>query len=191
MKVTTMCDPVVLDIAAKYGIAIKGHDYKIPIAIPRRFQGPAYQGCDPKRRTLYFVESPYSDVEHYLHELVHVVVQTPWWSIKKTPEELLLLQFERSLAKSTLEDRAYKKVVRWQEETNVEIAGKYRSLGELSNYTSQPFWRMGYKICRRVGLLDAKNRPTYRWPDWSQIEEQKDALLAYIKSYGSTPLPKI
>ncbi len=185
-----MGEYVISDLCERYGVTQVWVTSSTDI--PDRFGGPMGQGCNPKKKLVYYHEGPMAAIEHYLHELVHVICQTPWWPITKTPEDILLFQFERALANATLEDWAYAGVVEWQHQTAVAISGRFPGdlcLGDIQPYENQPFWALGYAICRRVGLLDAKNRPTYRWPDWSRIEDQKDTIFQYFRSKARSPLP--
>lgn len=195
MPVRRMSDTIINKLAKRYGIEIR---WVPAMSIPRRFGGPMGQGCDPKRRVLYFENDKFHEgaVEHYLHELVHCIVQAPWrsWSITKTPEELLLFQFERALADATLEAWACEQVRDWQSETGIWIAGRYPGdlcLGDLAGYAEEPFWSYGYALCRRLGLLDARNRPTFQWPDWDRIAPLKDAIMKHFHTKAQSPLPPL
>jgi hypothetical protein len=191
MPVRRMSDSVVLQIAARYGVTVKRVREH---GVPARYRGPEGQGCNPAKRLLYVEETEWAEIEHALHELVHIIVQPPWWSISKTPEEIVLFQFERALANATFEDWAYERVVDWQHETGVTISGRYPGdlcLGDLKPYENQPFWKYGYALCRRLGLLDARNRPTYRWPDWSRIEAHKNAIWKHFQTRAKSPLPRL
>ena len=190
MPVHRMSDSVTLEIAERYGVSVK---FVAEYKVPKRYRGPEGQGCNPAKRLLYVEETDWASIEHAFHELVHIIVQPPWWSIMKMPEEVILFQFERALADTTLEDWAYEQVVGWQCQTGITIAGRFPGdlcLGDLPDYKEQPFWQYGYGLCQRLGLLDAKNRPTYRWPDWSRIETHKDAIWRYFQTRAQTPLPQ-
>ena len=191
MPVRRMSDSVVLQIAARYGVTVKRvAEHKVP----ERYRGPEGQSCNPAKRLLYIEDTPWAEIEHPLHELVHIIVQPPWWSIMKTPEEIVLFQFERALSNATLEDWAYERVVDWQHETGVTISGRYPGdlcLRDLKPYENEPFWTYGYALCRRLGILDARNRPTYLWPDWSRIEPQKTAIMRHFQTRAKSPLPKL
>ena len=191
MTVRRMSDSVVTRLCQRYGIAIK----RVPEhGVPKKYQGPMGQGCNPAKRLVYFEDSSWTSIEHVFHEMVHVIVQPPWWTMRAMPEEIVLFQFERALADATLEDWAYAQVVDWQHETAVHVAGRFIGdlcLGDLKPYDEEPFWKLGYDLCQRLGLLDARNRPTYRWPDWSRIEPQKDTIWRYYKSKAKTPLPQL
>lgn len=191
MTVRRMSDSVVTQLCLRYGVTIKrvGEGQ-----VPERYRGPEGQGCIPGKRLVYVEDSPWLEIEHVLHELVHVIVQPPWWSIMKTPEEIVLFQFERALADACFEDWAYERVVEWQHQTGVTISGRYPGdlcLGDLQPYEDEPFWKLGYTLCQRIGILDARNRPTYRWPDWSKIEPQKTAIFKYFQSRAASPLPQL
>lgn len=189
MPVRQMSETVVEDLAHLYGIEVRWVD-----DVPRRRSGPASQGCDPKRRLLYFLKKDTifnSEIEHYFHELVHVVVQPPWrrWSISDTPEEFILFQFERALARATLEEWAFERVVDWQCNTYTRILQSH--LDSDPRYDKRGFWRLGFKMCRVLGLLDQNNRPTYRWPDWSRLSPFKSELFEYYWSFGINSAPRL
>jgi hypothetical protein len=190
MPVKEMSESIILEIAARYGIKVVW-----TMGVPSKFEGPALQGCDSRKRVLYFREDKRGDVEvsieHYFHELVHVIVQPPWrrWSIERTPEEFILFQFERALARAVLEDWAYDLVVDWQCNTYAHILTF--SLDHDALYERRAFWRLGFKMCRMLGLLDQKNRPTYRRPRWDRLTPFEAELYDYYRALGVNPTPRL
>jgi hypothetical protein len=186
-----MSESIITDLAARYGVKVRWVD-----AVPECYSGPMGQGCDPSRREVYFENhNAFAEIEHYLHELVHVIVQPPWpfWSIRKCPEEFILFQFERALARATFEPWAFEQVINWQHETAVHISGRFVGdlcLGDLKPYYYEPFWRAGFGYCRALGLLDKENRPTYEWPRWDRLTPIATDLRRYFKTKAQSPLPE-
>lgn len=183
--VAEMAEDVILQIAEAYGVRVlfrAGHPN-----IPHRFQGPMAHGCNPRRRTLY-VDSLWEDngpIEWIFHELVHVIVQPPFWEMNETPEEFMLFQFERALAQACLEDWAYRQVLAWQETTLTDRIGM-PALGSIPNYRKQTFWRDGYAFCREVGLLDGDNKVTWERPAWGRLQGIHIDLFLYVTRQAPT-----
>jgi hypothetical protein len=191
VTVRSMSPSVVLDLAERYGVSVRWFHRRTEIQ--SKFLGPSDQGCDPATRTLYFNRMATADagIEHYLHELVHVITQPPWLGINETPEELVLFQFERALARATFERWAYDRVVDWQEETSV-YKEDYPVLAEEGCYQRTGYWRLGFAIARRVGLLDARNRPTFLWPQWERLRTPEVAsILHFFDKRMKASLPRI
>lgn len=184
-----------LGVASRYGITVKWVDQQG--AVPRTLRGPKGHGCSPEKRAVYFVddkEFPYEHVaEAYLHEVVHVIVQCPWrknWGIDSVPEDFLLLQFERALARSVCSTREFRRVVEWQKNTCVHMhAGD--ELWVNHKYRFSPEWKRGFQVARVLGLLDARNRPTFSWPDWKALVPYRRALYGYFQGMESNPYPRL
>ena len=179
-------------LCARFGIKVIRCE---GIDIPDRYEGPMGQGCNPKKRLVYFENnSAWAEIEHYFHELVHCIVDVPWWPIAEAPEEFILFQYERALARATLEDWAVERVVDWQHETGVVISGKYPGdlcLGDLAPYENKTFWRFGFQACRVLGLLDARNRPTFKSPRWERLAPYAHDIRRYFETKAETPLPRL
>ena len=158
--------------------------------IPYRMRGIIH-GCAPKKRIVYVEQDcvdaaefdDFKDVISVFHELCHVVVSPPFWSIRNTPEELCLFQFERALAQYFgFTQDAYDRVVWWQEITHTRL--RFRGdhgrvwLAQHRDYETAHWWVRGYEMCRQIGLLDAHNIPTGDWPDWSRCN-RNDADLRH------------
>lgn len=175
-------NPNVVTLAKRYGVKVQPLEcLRTPETGTR---GPRGHGCDPASRTV-FLESSKWDVEVQLHELAHVIVQPPWWPMVDVPEELLLMQFERSLARVALDNKSLRRTIAWQHETEVSVFCSM--LEELEGYERSGFWRLGFRLCRMLGILDARRRPTWRWPDWQKLEPYKASLERYIDERGQTP----
>lgn len=192
MTVKTMSSSVVLDLAERFGVTV--HWVANEAAIPEPFRSPSSaHGCDPSKRAVYFCDSPnyFESIEHYFHELVHVIVQAPFWTLEDVPEELVLMQYERALANALFEPWAYDLVVAWQEET-VVLNGQDRFLGGITDYEKAPFWQLGYAIARRIDLLNRSNRPTFRWPSWDRLTKTEiEAIDEFYCDPTNAPTPRI
>lgn len=175
-------------VAVLYGIRVELIDdnsmrYDGERPSPNATRGAEGNWCDPSLRTVYL--EPGREVQEYFHEVVHTIVQPPWWNIDNTPEDFMLMQFERALARATLSKKEFNAVVCWQEETQCEITNG-GPLRRIKNYDHHKFWRTGLDISRRIGILDTHNRPTFKWPDWKKIQKHKRSLWNYIVE-GSDP----
>jgi hypothetical protein len=181
-----------VQVAEKYGIRVRW--VKSPSDVPHLLRGPQGHGCSPERRVVYFVggDKYHYSPEGYFHELVHVIVQCPWkcWEIESIPEDFLLLQFERALARQTYDKRTLRRVVEWQEETCVHMHHS-DELGMYSEYRRSKLWKYGFKVARVLGLLDEQNKPTYAWPNWKKLEPYRKDLSAYFLGYGINPYPRL
>jgi len=181
-------------LVRKYDVTVK----EVPVGWPPPdgvTRGPKGHACSPSTRTIFLNprdtrhSAPYYqrvhginwEPENYLHELVHVITQPPWQNIEHTPEDFILMQFERALAAAYFSPWAYDRIVHWQECTEVSATGT--SLGTLTELgVSQPYfraawWRAGFVFCRKLGILDENNRPTFRWPDWRIIDKKASARI--------------
>ena len=106
-------------------------------------------------------------VEGLLHEAMHLLTHPPYASIEEVPEPWILFQVELAYAESLGPDVLLRVKV-WQSEV---IAANDPESPKFKDY-----WRQGYRIARKVGLLDAKDRPTYQWPDWTVLTlEERDS----------------
>lgn len=161
--------------------------YKVPVItvdeVPLELSGPRRgYGCDPLKGCVYVdvKELRLADnfrPEAFLHELVHVLVHPPGHDIYRVEETWILLGFERCLARHTLGRDDFRKVVEFQEMTEYESwdprtqkqVSEY--LGDLRRPESHSFWRRMLKRCRKTGILDKKNRPTWRRPNWRRLSE--------------------
>lgn len=165
-------DTMVRDVADAYGIRlVEVENDAVPL--PPEQCGPYGHGCDPATRTVYIETDSWRvdahDVEVYFHEVVHAIVQPPFWTMEATAEEYVLFQFERALARAVLPTWAYLRVVDWQMQTGLGGENKNKTFGDFPQYKRSSLWRRGFARCRAVGLLDERNRPTGRMPDWSKL----------------------
>ena len=170
-------------LAKAYGIRI----VRMPkFHIPDAYRGPTGHGCDPIRKKVFIATDIGSRYETIIHELVHVIVQPPWaqWTIKSTPEEFILMQFERCLARAFFDMEIVDSVKAWQEETGLFIVGDREypmRLGDFDRYWQTHFWRHGFALCRTLGLIDHQNRPTLKMPKWGRLRSQEKSLAAYYR----------
>lgn len=115
-----------------------------------------------------------------LHELMHILCDPPdkvaesagvGHGLCATKEDWILLQVERAYGKAILPRSTYLDLVDAQgsfEQFPGDEGERPVALGEVNPW-SLPWWREGYDIARRVGLLDGNRRPTFRRPDWARL----------------------
>ena len=154
--------PLVDQVAQRYGVSI-GRFGAAPIDAHVSPTSDHSLTLVPPR--VFFPEGR-NHPERELHEIMHVVLQPPGVCIYDVPEAAMLLQVERSVA-STIFGRdsdEYRKVVTWQMDTYLADEDCY--LADVANYERRSWWRAGYALAKRVGVLDARLRPTWCWPTW-------------------------
>lgn len=149
------------------------------LANPDFLAGPNGGGIDPFGRILYTDDT--LDIEDNLHELVHVICALPFVGddgVEDVPEESLLFMYERALAEACLDESDLKRVIDYQLMTHLT---RYEAdLGTMvheSPASVYGLWTTGLSRCRKVGLLDEHNFPTFRWPDWSRLTPQQVASM--------------
>lgn len=117
-------------------------------------------------RTVVFSRSATVDV--VLHEIVHVIAQPPCVEITFMPEDFVLLQFERAIAKAIRDPEILRHVIIYQEGTTVPlICADGGWLGGVFDYTRSRGWRAGFRRARELDLLDDRNRPTWSPANWT------------------------
>lgn len=186
-------DDIINRLAAIYDIEIKFLDP--PREVSPAHRGPEGHGCIPSRRLLLVEDDSVAShkPQYFLHELTHIIVQPPFWTMRETPEEFVLFQFERQLSKACFDATDHRAVVKWQEDTITYTRQKgapksktyaYElALGDIHNYRQRGIWRRGFELCRRVGLLDKNNKPTWKKPDWSSFSmDEIRALKTYYRT---------
>lgn len=168
-------DIVINQLATVYGVTIQWKPFG---DMQKNIRGPYVHGCVPEEETVVFATNRglEAGVEVYLHELVHVITQAPYSTIDQQPEEHMLFQFERALAKEVLDRYDYERVVKWQEWTMMRVVGDGVALGSYPYYWSTRWWKEGYRRCRLVGLLDNDNRPTFERADWWKLPIELEAV---------------
>jgi hypothetical protein len=140
---------------------------------PRASDGPVAHNCDPKTRQVWFDHLDPDCVETHLHEVMHVILSPPGHDIDQLSEDVVLMPLERIIAKRIFTKKAYKRVVSWQENTQIEwwdakLRKYYGSLADVPNYTRWWHWRNSFDGLRRMGVLDGNNNPTWKRPKWSR-----------------------
>ncbi len=134
-------------------------------------------GLDITTRTVYVVRG--AIFRDRLHELGHAVCDAPGYELDMI-EHGLLLQWERAVAKEIFSKRAYEELVFRQEENEVWWSNNGMLHG-VEGYESDDFWLLGYEFARRLDLLDADNRPTFRRANWDRLRpREKAAMIAKI-----------
>jgi len=183
-------------IATKYGIKVVWTMRAVDV--PSEFRGPRDHGCDTRKRIVYFIEDPEnwtswtSGPEAFLHEVVHVIVHCPWgveWTIDTTPEDFVLLQFERSLARALYSKENFRRVISWQRDTLV-FMHNFDELSVYPEYYRSKLWKRGYQVARVLGILDAENKPTFQWPNWRALRPHRRSLTSFFQGDGN-PYPTL
>lgn len=177
---TTLADQFV-SVCSRYGVKIVEMD-----EVPDALRGPRLAGCsvsmnqvfvprgwrdpvDAHDRQFCIDEEP----ETYIHELSHIICQPPNGTISDVPEDWLLIQFERQLARYAM-PTTIQRVIMWQHETEAPlVCAPACVLSEFGNYRRDPAWQRGFCLAQKVGLLDSHRRPTWRRADWSKLTRRE------------------
>lgn len=155
----------VLEVARRYDIAVEVSEEKLPYEERLKDGLAVFMGCglSLKERKVWFYEE--SDIEAQLHELAHVITHPTGCNLNMVRENFLLMQVERELARDMFARSDYERVVRWQRETTVSDGDDLFEM-QRPYWLDDELWRDGYHRAREVGLLDGRNRPTYRQAVW-------------------------
>lgn len=189
----------VLEIARRFGVRVylnsnfpsyyradaQACDPRGYVRVPAtRFAAPGPMGhaCDVHTKAVWFDHFAADGVHTLLHEVMHCVLHPPWCGIDDVPEDLVLMQYERAIARQYFSPRGYQHVVDWQkvtsvEWTNPETGRSYDELGSIPHYTRSRFWREGFRALRAMGALDAAGRVTWALPDWRKATKWALDLL--------------
>lgn len=138
--------------------------------------GPIAHACSPRTKTVWFDNLYEDQAETHLHEVVHVIVDPPK-GIDQLSEDVILLPFERILAKRFFSKKAFERVLKWQEYgTQIEWwnakKDKYHDhLGGIPNYTRWFYWRQSMKALRDIGLIK-DGKPTWKYPNWKKADPE-------------------
>jgi hypothetical protein len=160
--------PQIAKLAARFNVRIELTTWKEAHPIGRLNGPSSYAGMDLTERIVWYTAD--AELEHVLHEIMHIVTNPPGVDHEYVPEDFLLMQFERCVAR-TISPRVYARVVDWQLETVAPLIVPEAALGEILNYEKTKPWHEGFDRARRLGMLDASNHPTWVLPQWD------DALL--------------
>lgn len=171
-----------LKVAARYDVSVFLsilHDGEETRGIPRipltseATGGPISHWCDPKKKAIWLEDLEPSGIEYAFHELCHVIMNPPG-GIDQLSEDVVLMPFERTLARQCLSWKGFRRVLRWQE-TGTQIewwdAKEEKYYGELRsvpNYTRWNLWRESFRNLRRMGVINSGGRVTWQWPNWSR-----------------------
>lgn len=145
---------------------------------PSVTSGPNLHYCDVKKRIVWFDHLDPDEVETHLHEICHVIMQHPDHGIDAFSEDMVLMPFERTLARQCLSWKGYRRVVKWQETTQVDWwdrtgTREYFALENVPHYTRWAYWRESFRALRRMGAIAGGRsaRVTWRWPDWKRLPQ--------------------
>ena len=181
----------VLAIADRYGVEVTvipnrfyvlfGSSRGLKIAsrddlTPHATRGPNAHFCDVRSRRVWFEHLDPNCCEEHLHELCHVIMQPPGGNIERLSEDVALMPFERVLARQCLSADGYRRVVRWQENTQIEWWDKkrdcyYDALEDVLNYSRWALWRESFAALRRMGAIK-NGRVTWKWPNWNRAPKR-------------------
>ncbi len=163
--------PDVFEVARRYGVKLQ----LVPQFDPRAKGGPTGQAAlrFAPRAVCY---SPLASRAAILHEVMHVVL-TPTRrvtgrdmhrTIELLPEEFVLLQVERAVARA-MDEITRQGVIAWQIETEVWLMSeRLIELRRIPDYEQTPGWRGGLAVARSLGVLDDAGQPTWWWPRWTK-----------------------
>lgn len=197
-KTRTRIEKTFSSLREIYGITMEMYPERVPGQRAPATAGPLGPGCDPSTRTL-FVDpwelsrgvSESNRPEAFLHEIVHIIVQPPFWTIDQAPEDFILMQFERCLARCYFKDGVRKRIKDWQAITVCTASDC--SLQDVEDVTGTPYWntiwwRAGYGFCERLGLIDGNRKPTGKYPDWSVLEPVQEEIKKFYEGVESVSL---
>lgn len=139
-------------------------------------RGPVGHYCDVAERKVWLTYAENRYVETILHEICHVVLTPPGVDLEEIAEDVLLLPFERVLARQCLSRSGYELVKRWQLDTQVDwwIPRQQRSISHLAEWkghAASKYWRDSHAALRRLGVL-AGGRVTWKRPRWDRVPEE-------------------
>lgn len=139
--------------------------------------GPIGHSCSPWDRVLFIDPGAlsYEGPQVLLHEVAHTVLHPPMLRfMDDVCEGWILMQAERTWARVLGSEQEYRRVVDWQEDTTVHFRdGESDLLGNRENYETSDEWLEGFENLVLLGVLDADLEPTWRWPDWSRLPEDR------------------
>src|ERR1700710_3260115 len=87
---------------------------KAPVISDDATEGPRGHFCDAAMRIVWFDHFDPKEAETHLHEVCHCIINPPG-GIDQLSEDVLLMPFERTLARQIFSPESYKKVIFWQE----------------------------------------------------------------------------
>lgn len=124
------------------------------------------------------LHAPLYGPEAFLHEAMHLVMQPPFRSIDRVPEEWILMQVEWSVARAMLDKAGRDLVKAWQLFTITGGTIHNKMYGDKSPHWREGYWRRGFAMARKLGVLTCHNEPTWRWPQWDRLSEIEVASCA-------------
>jgi hypothetical protein len=161
--------PTLQRIADPYGIRfILVEDSQDP-----KLDGPnRYAGLDLEARVVFL--GKYTEFEHALHEMAHLVTTPPGHDIEGIPEDFVLMQLERCWVEH-LPRSLRNSVINWQLDTVASlVAGLEAFLSDNPDYETSPEWLAGFRRSQELGLINSARRPSLAPAVWT------DSLLAEL-----------
>jgi hypothetical protein len=118
------------------------------------------------------------------HEIMHAICDPPELRCVMA-EHLMLLQVERAYARYCLPPKQYREVLAFQAITHIEWGDDCGYFDEI-DYEARAWWTEGYRVAQRIGLLDARRRPTLRPANWGAFPkvELRKLMDAWRNDYG-------
>jgi hypothetical protein len=133
-----------------------------------------------------------------LHEIAHAYTHPPFFSLEDCPEDFVLMQWERSVARHCTPG-IYDAVVEWQMESEAKhpdcaLHAVYEQCGV--SYTHTSWWRSGFALLRKLGGLTTRGRPTFRPLAWHLVKpslvrkmeacfEEGGDMMRLVEEFGS------
>lgn len=149
--------------------------------------GPMGHRTDVQARVVWFdyfsVDDGYGTktidvVQSHLHEICHVICQPPGGRIEQLSEDVLLMPFERTIARQFLSRKAYKKIVSWQLDTQIEWpaspdedATTYSCLEDVPCHEHHPLWLESFAALRKMGAIK-NGRVTWKPFNWKRCPKR-------------------
>lgn len=138
--------------------------------------GPVWHFCDVRERIVWFDNLDSSCAETHLHEVCHCIMQPPGGDIDRLSEDVVLMPFERTIARQCLSPEGYRKVIQWQEVTQIEWwdarkRAYYSTLEDAPNYSRRGLWRESFEGLRRMGAIKS-GRVTWKQPNWRRAPKK-------------------
>ncbi len=154
--------PLVHEISQRLGVKISFlKDETLPEGLKK---SPISSGCiDPVRRIAYLYVN--DSLFQMVHEMVHCYLDPPGHVIK-FPEQIMLLQCERELAKALLPPEDARRLIRNQQSAGFINNEAYLYLP----FEDEPWWKEGLELGVRVGVLAPKTyAATLKRPNWTNV----------------------
>lgn len=121
----------------------------------------------------------WNDLDMVLPDIWHEIMRLICWRDDQSNEDLLLVPVEEAYTKACLPGSRQERVLRelWTHAHPYAQRLRVENLEDDPHFRRRKFWLDGKRIARQVGLLDDKNYPTFKYPDWSKLSEEDCRML--------------